>query len=81
MEDSSNTHMIAWRFAPIVHFHPEEGAFCCYPSDAEEVYEIFHEDWNLFVEDKSPKELIPSAPCYYEFWKDEKLTQIRYWFY
>ncbi|MFX1559137.1 MAG: hypothetical protein ACFFBL_00990 [Promethearchaeota archaeon] len=81
MKIPSDVHILAQKFAPILHFHPKEGEFCCYPSDAEEVYEIFQEDWKLFVEDRQPKELLPSTPCYYEFWQDEKLTQLRYWFW
>ena len=81
MEIPSDIHSIVRRFAPILHFHPKEGEFCCFPSDAEDIYEQFHEDWNLFVEDRQPKEFLPSTPCYYEFWEDEKLTQVRYWFW
>ena len=80
MGNSSSMHELAMRFAPILHFHPEEGPFCCFPSDAEETYAKFHEDWNKFVEDRSPKELVQNTPCYYEFWEDAGLTQIRYWF-
>lgn len=81
MGNPPEIHCIAKRYAPIVHFHPKEGEFCCYPSDAEEVYAKFHENWSLFVEDRSPKELHKSTPCYYEFWEDKKLLQIRYWFW
>jgi hypothetical protein len=79
MENSPDIHSLAKRFAPILHFHPEEGEFCCFPADAEETYELFHTNWDLFVEDRNPKELVPSTPCYYEFWEDEDFTQIRYW--
>ncbi|MFW9959967.1 MAG: hypothetical protein ACFFDV_03055 [Candidatus Thorarchaeota archaeon] len=68
-------------YAPILHFHPEEGRHCCFPSDAERVFETFHKDWTLFREDKTPKSLDQSAPCYYETWVDGDLTQIRYWFW
>ena len=81
MGHSSKIHDLAKRFAPIVHFHPEEGEFCCFPSDAEETYAAFHENWNSFEEDRSPNDLLPSTPCFYEFWEDERLTQIRYWFW
>jgi hypothetical protein len=81
MEDSPDIHSLVKRFAPILHFHPEEGKFCCFPSDAEETYELFNRNWDLFVEDRSPKDLLPSTPCFYEFWEDEGFTQIRYWFW
>ncbi|MBY8997214.1 MAG: hypothetical protein KGD60_05740 [Candidatus Thorarchaeota archaeon] len=81
MEDSSDIHNLAKRYAPILHFHPEEGEFCCFPSDAEETYNAFHTNWDLFVEDRRPKELLSATPCYYEYWEDSKLTQIRYWFW
>ena len=81
MENPPDTHSLAKRFAPILHFHPEEGEFCCFPSDAEETYELFHANWDLFIEDRSPKELLPVTPCYYEYWMDKELTQIRYWFW
>ena len=81
MEKSPDIHSLAKRYAPILNFHPEEGEFCCFPSDAEETYELFHTNWELFVEDRNPKELLPSTPCYYEFWEDEEFTQIRYWFW
>ncbi len=81
MKSSRDTRSLAWSYAPIVHFHPREGEYCCYPSDAEEIYEMFHQDWNLFVEDRRPKQLLASPPCYYEYWEDENLIQIRYWFW
>jgi hypothetical protein len=74
-------HALAIRFSPILHFHPDEGEFCCYPSDAEEIFESFNGKWDLFVEDRYPKELLHFTPCYYEFWDDDELTQIRYWFW
>jgi hypothetical protein len=74
-------HRLAEMFSPILHFHPEEGSFCCFPSDAEETYEKFHLNWDLFVEDRTPKELAESTPCYYEFWDDGDFFQIRYWFW
>jgi len=81
MSESSSIYGLARRFAPILHFHPEEGSFCCFPSDAEETYATFQKDWYEFVEDRSPKELLPNTPCYYEFWEEAGLTQIRYWFW
>lgn len=74
-------HKLAELFSPILHFHPKEGSFCCFPSDAEETYEKFHLNWDLFVEDRTPKDLVESAPCYYEFWDDGNFYQIRYWFW
>jgi hypothetical protein len=68
-------------YAPILHFHPDEGEYCCFPSDAEKIYERFQGDWVLFKEDKNPKSLDPSAPCYFETWEDDDLIQIRYWFW
>jgi hypothetical protein len=67
--------------APILHFHPDEGEYCCFPSDAEKIYERFQGDWALFKEDKNPKSLDPSTPCYFETWGDDDLIQIRYWFW
>ena len=81
MNSVSGIHELVKRFAPILHFHPKEGEFCCFPSDAEEIYASYHENWDFFTEDRSPKELLPSTPCYYEFWEAEKHTQIRYWFW
>lgn len=81
MNHSSEIYELVKRYAPIIHFHPKEGAFCCFPSDAEETYALFHKDWEQFIEDRNPKELLPSTPCYYEFWDDGSLTQIRYWFW
>ena len=81
MSHSSDMHELAKRFGPILHFHPDEGDFCCYPSDAEEIFELFHTKWELFVEDRYPKKLLPTTPCYYEFWEGDELTQIRYWFW
>jgi hypothetical protein len=68
-------------YAPILHFHPEEGEHCCFPSDAEAIFERFHNDWSLFKEDKTPKSLGQSTPCYFETWEDDDLIQIRYWFW
>ena len=67
--------------APILHFHPDEGRYCCYPSDAEDLFERFNSEWNKFSKDLSPDTLDPGTPCYYEFWRDEDLIQIRYWFW
>jgi len=67
--------------APILHFHPDEGRYCCYPSDAEDLFERFNSDWNQFSKDLSPDTLDPRTPCYYEFWRDEDLVQVRYWFW
>ncbi len=72
---------LAREYAPILHFHPKEGEHCCFPSDAERVFERCHRDWTLFIEDKTPKSLDQSAPCYYETWVDDDLTQVRYWFW
>ncbi len=68
-------------FAPILHFHENEGDFCCYPSDAEQIYSKYNTDWSQFRKSLTPTTLNPSAPCYYETWKDEDLIQIRYWFW
>ncbi len=81
MDNSIDIQDLARRFAPLLHFHPDEGEFCCYPSDAEEIYSKFSRNWDLFIEDRTPKELVSFTPCYYEFWVDEKLIQIRYWFW
>ncbi|MBD3407770.1 MAG: hypothetical protein GF411_16750, partial [Candidatus Lokiarchaeota archaeon] len=68
-------------YAPILLFHPREGEYCCYPSDAEETYQTFSDDWDQFEKDLSPKKLNPKTPCYFELWKNSTLTQIRYWFW
>ncbi len=68
-------------FAPILHFHPKEGEFCCFPSDAEEIYEWFSSDWSQFTEDLSPSVINENAPCYYEIWRDDRMIQLRYWFW
>ncbi len=72
---------IVREFAPILHFHPNEGKHCCYPSDAEEIYSRFNGDWSKFKRDLSPKTLDHSAPCYYETFDHGKWLQIRYWFW
>jgi hypothetical protein len=68
-------------YAPILHFHPREGEHCCYPSDAEEIFSKYGSDWTQFMVDPSPKTLQPDAPCYYEYWLDEDMFQIKYWFW
>lgn len=70
---------LARQFAPIFHFHPQEGEYCCYPSDAEEIYERFHDDWSKFKRDLTPKKLDPNAPCYYEVFDHGDWRQVRYW--
>ncbi|MHA1575838.1 MAG: hypothetical protein ACTSU3_00615, partial [Candidatus Thorarchaeota archaeon] len=67
--------------APILHFHQDEGRYCCFPSDAEETYAMFSRDWTQFKKDLTPNTLIANAPCYYETWSDADLIQIRYWFW
>ncbi len=76
-----NIEQVVNDYAPILHFHPDEGVFCCYPSNAEEVYEQFKYNWNNFQEDKSPKNMSPTTPCYYETWIDDDIIQLRYWFW
>ena len=68
-------------FAPILHFHPKEGRYCCFPSDAEAVYETYADDWTRFKGDRVPKTLDPKTPCYYEFWKEPNMIQIKFWFW
>jgi hypothetical protein len=68
-------------YAPILHFHPREGEHCCYPSDAEEIFSKYSSDWTQFKIDKSPKTLQKDTPCYYEYWLDEDMFQIKYWFW
>ena len=68
-------------FAPILHFHPEESEHCCFPSDAEKIYDLYHKNWDRFEVTKIPKTLDESTPCYYEIWTDQKMIQIRYWFW
>ena len=68
-------------YAPILHFHPEENTHCCFPSDAEKIFQMYQEDWSNFQVTKAPKKLDESAPCYYEIWTSKPMTQIRYWFW
>ncbi len=80
-EGISKIETMVREFAPILHFHPKEGQYCCFPSDAEEVFDKYATDWTLFTKDLSPNTLDPSTPCYFETWKDKDFTQIRYWFW
>jgi len=68
-------------YAPILHFHPEESAHCCFPSDAEKIFQLYQDDWSNFQVTKAPKKLDKSTPCYYEIWTSKPMTQIRYWFW
>ncbi len=68
-------------FAPILHFHPKEGRYCCFPSDAEAVYEQYAADWTRFKGEMLPKELDPMTPCYYEVWESRHMIQMRFWFW
>lgn len=68
-------------YSPVLRFHPGEGQYCCYPSDAEQTFAKFNERWEEFAKDVSQKELNPQTPCYYEIWREPDLTQIRYWFW
>ena len=76
-----NIEQVVNDYSPILHFHPDEGRFCCYPSDAEEIYLQFRHNWNEFQEDKSPNTIDPTAPCYFETWVDDDMIQLRYWFW
>ncbi len=69
------------QFAPILHFHPHEGEYCCFPSDAEQVYSDFNNRWDAFEKQLAPSTLVQSTPCYFESWTDENMMQIRYWFW
>lgn len=68
-------------YAPILHFHPEESTHCCFPADAEKIFETHQKDWSNFQITKAPKKLDTSIPCYYEIWTSKPMTQIRYWFW
>ncbi|TFG26674.1 hypothetical protein EU528_14005 [Candidatus Thorarchaeota archaeon] len=76
-----NTIDLVRSFAPILHFHPDESAHCCFPSDAERIFQLYQSDWSRFELTKTPKTLDDSTPCYYEIWTDKSMTQIRYWFW
>ncbi len=80
-EEPDRTESLVREFAPILHFHPKEGQYCCFPSDAEEIFDRYSSDWALFTKDLSPNTLDPSTPCYFEIWEDKDFTQIRYWFW
>ncbi len=68
-------------YAPILHFHPREGEYCCYPSDAEEIFSKYNSDWTQFKKDLTPKTFQSDVPCYYEYWLDEDMFQAKYWFW
>jgi hypothetical protein len=76
-----NTIELVKAYAPILHFHPKESSHCCFPSNAEKIYELFHDNWDRFEITKTPKILDDLAPCYYEIWTNRIMTQIRYWFW
>lgn len=81
MVSISSRQSIAEDFAPILHFHPEEGTFCCFPSDPEKVYEEYEHDWSRFQGARVPNALDSSVPCYYECWQREQFLHLRYWFW
>ncbi|TFF96025.1 hypothetical protein EU546_02235 [Candidatus Thorarchaeota archaeon] len=81
MKPASNLRSLAEDFAPILHFHPEEGNFCCFPSDPEAVYERFGDDWSQFGGERNPEVLAEDTPCYYECWQREEFVHLRYWFW
>ncbi|MHA2378948.1 MAG: hypothetical protein ACXADS_06710 [Candidatus Thorarchaeota archaeon] len=81
LDPNGDSDSFARIFAPILHFHPEEGVHCCFPSNAERVYNEFGLDWSRFDEDLSPVELDPAAPCYYEFWREPDMVQMKFWFW
>ena len=81
LDPNGDTETFVRGFAPILHFHPEEGEYCCFPSDAEEVYARYGSDWSKFQDDLSPDELDPSTPCYYEFWREPDMVQMKFWFW
>ncbi|MFW9976812.1 MAG: hypothetical protein ACFFEJ_01825 [Candidatus Thorarchaeota archaeon] len=78
---SDNIPNIVRDYAPILHFHPEEGEYCCFPSDAEEIYSKYFNSWDSFEKQLTPRNLDTSTPCYYEMWTSERMTQLRYWFW
>lgn len=69
---------LAQKHAPIVHFHPEEGSFCCFPSDAEPAYEMVKAGWQAYP--KTPK-VLERFPCYHRVSLDtpKGITRIQYW--
>ncbi len=81
VENLDSIDGIVKAYAPTLHFHHREGDFCCYPSDAQEVYREFGADWSAFTRDLTPDILDPQAPCYFEAWQDDNMLQIRYWFW
>ncbi|NHJ13646.1 MAG: hypothetical protein EAX95_08215 [Candidatus Thorarchaeota archaeon] len=78
--DEDPEHFVSL-FAPILHFHPREGEYCCFPSDAEMVFARFGDDWSQFKKDLQPKELQQNVPCYYEVWQHQRMTQMKFWFW
>ncbi|MGE5424189.1 MAG: hypothetical protein ACM3N9_02430 [Syntrophothermus sp.] len=69
----------AGRYAPILHFHPNEGKQCCYPSSAEVAYS--RAKIGRTGKLKAPKVLDPGAPCYYEALRTMNGFRIKYWFW
>ena len=82
---------LARQHAPFLVFHPEEGKFCCYPSDAVEAYTLWVSKGSDIPENlqQMPKTLDQNAPCYFQYWEGKcqtpqgkKLLQrIKYWFW
>ena len=70
---------IVKNFAPILHFHPNEGIQCCYPSSAEDAYPRAKLG-------KTGKYLLPklmalNTPCYFEALYTSNGFRIKYWFW
>jgi hypothetical protein len=68
-------------YAPILHLHPDEGVYCCFPSDAEVVYDHYSNRWEEFQKTLTPSTFQDGTPCYFERWQDKHMTQLRYWFW
>lgn len=67
------------KYAPILHFHPNEGKQCCFPSSAEMAYN--RAKLGKTGKHKVPKSLESETPCYYEALYTKIGFRIKYWFW
>ncbi len=81
LRDIEDPVTLAPLLAPILHFHPDEGQHCCFPSDAEVVFANYGSDWTRFRKELSPTILEKDAPCYFEFWHEPNMLQFKFWFW
>src|SRR4051794_23834349 len=71
---------IARSCAPMLHFHPDEAQFCCFPSSAEAALDLARM-WRV-GEHRAPKTLTPPPPAYVQAGIDQgQLTRLKFWFW